>query len=102
MEDSGPRSLGQLLDSSARLRALKSASEDRQRWTKGVRVMLPGDLAPHLVAATREKDELVLIFDSPAWASRANYMKEELLASLDLDDVRTIRIRVKPPGGTQR
>ena len=96
MSGQGPRSLKQLLDASGRLKELRQGSEQRRRITSGARALLPPELAPHLVAATVNNDELVLVFDSPVWASRARYMHDHLLAAASEFHIRAIRVRVSP------
>ena len=98
MSASGPRSLKQLLGDSGKLKDLRQRSEERSRWTRGARALLPPELAPHLMAATVQEGQLVLVFDSPVWASRARYMHDRLLAAASEFHIQAIRVRVNPGG----
>ncbi len=96
MSEWGPRRLKDLLGDLEGLKALKEASDQRNRWLRGARALLPGELADHLVGANREGDTLVLVFDSPAWAGRAKYLQDSLLRAAGDSGIRGLKVRVNP------
>lgn len=70
--------------------------------TATVRQSLPELLRPHVVAAARRGDDLVVIVDSAAWSARVRYagprLKEQLAAA---GEVVTGRVRVKVGKGSE-
>jgi len=100
MKARDPRSLAQIMAGSERLRALDQSRQTRAAWTQAAQQWLPGDIAPHLVAATLDRaGTLVLSFDSAAWAARSRYLEREILAAAADAAIKAIRVRVHPRGG---
>jgi hypothetical protein len=65
-----------------------------------VRECLPEALRPHVVAAARRGDDLVVIVDSAAWAARVRYAGASLqqqLAARDETVKGKLRVRVGRP-----
>jgi hypothetical protein len=71
-----------------------------------VRAALPEALRPHVLAANRRGDDLVVIVDSAAWAARVRYAGTRVREQLDAQGIGfTGRLRVRvgrsaspPPG----
>jgi hypothetical protein len=95
---SRPVPLRSFLESNRRFGNLLSRIRASQRTLEHVRHLLPTELAPHLTAALREGDRLVLFAASPVWASRLRFAVPVLRASLDAP-IRDVRIRTAPERG---
>ena len=71
--------------------------------TVTVRQALPEALRPHVVAAARRGDDLVIIVDSAAWSARVRYagpkLKEQLAAA---GEVVAGKVRVKVGRGSEQ
>ena len=68
-----------------------------------VRDCLPEALRPHVVAATRRGDDLVVIVDSAAWAARVRYAGPRLQRQLESKGESVsgkVRVRVGRPAAT--
>lgn len=81
---------------SDRLTRLGERAKARRERTEQLRVVLPRDLAPHLVAAEVENGRLILVLDSDQWAARARYLGPELKETLNAWDVTSFGVRVLP------
>ncbi|MCM2312477.1 MAG: DUF721 domain-containing protein [Steroidobacteraceae bacterium] len=71
--------------------------------TVTVRGLLPEALRPHVVAAARRGDDLVVIVDSAAWSARVRYAGPKLkqqLAAAGETVVGKVRVRVGRGQGT--
>ena len=95
---SRPVALRSFLEANRQFGNLLQRVRESQRTIHQVRKILPIDLRPHLSAALRDGDRLVLFADSPVWASRLRFAVPVLRVSLE--PVRHIRIRVAPSGGS--
>jgi hypothetical protein len=93
------RSIDQLIASNAALRQLGGALARRDDLLRRVRRALPGDLAPHCVAAELDGPALRLLADSGSWATRLRYLARDLRESLRAEDliVSAVEVRVLPP-----
>lgn len=93
-----PKSVRHLLKDKPTLQSLAAETRAQQSQLDRVRRLLPGDLAPHCVAARVEGARLVIHAESPVWASRLRFMSAELLSLLqnELPALRQIKIRLLP------
>jgi len=90
MKVTGPRSLGDLLQSGD-ISQLRKEALVRRELAEEVRARLPEDQAAHVVSAHVADDgRLVVGVDSAAWAARLRYSTPELLG-------RTLRVQVTAP-----
>jgi hypothetical protein len=90
MKSSGPKSLGDLLQSGS-LGTLAEQGRQRRELTARIRAALPPDEARHLVAAELDgSEELTLTMDSPEWAARVRYRAQGLGGR--------VKVRVLPRG----
>jgi hypothetical protein len=91
MSNREPRSLADCI-ANGPLGALAREADRRRLATEEIRKLLPADEATHLVSAATESDgELVIVMDSPSWASRVRYSIANVNAR--------VRIKVVPRGG---
>jgi len=87
------------LDASIAQLAQKAAAA--ASLTVKVQQFLPDTLRPHVVAAARRGDDLVVIVDSAAWSARVRYAGRRLVERLALDgEVVTGKVRVKVGRGS--
>jgi hypothetical protein len=94
MSATGPRSIGELLQSGDIARLRHEAQTRRELATK-VRAELPRAEAGHVVSAhLDDQGRLVIGMDSAAWAAKLRYSLAELGG-------RQVRVRVAVPGGYQ-
>jgi hypothetical protein len=64
-----PRHLSELLAAGS-IRALQREAERRRTETAAIRALLPPEEGSHLLSAvTNDVGELVLVMDTPSWAS---------------------------------
>jgi hypothetical protein len=89
------------LDASIAQLARKAAAA--ASLTVKVQQFLPDTLRPHVVAAARRGDDLVVIVDSAAWSARVRYagpkLKEQLAAA---GETVAGKVRVKVGRGTEK
>lgn len=95
-----PLSVHHVLESNRQLAELLQRAREIRRSTEQVRRQLPPDLAGHVTAAQFEEGRLVLLTDSPVWASRLRFAEPGLRASLN--HVGEIKVKVLPSGGMIR
>ncbi|MCU0972117.1 MAG: DUF721 domain-containing protein [Gammaproteobacteria bacterium] len=70
--------------------------------TEKVRASLPDALRPHVTAAARRGEDLVVIVDSAAWSARVRYAGRRLIERLSLEgEVVTGKVRVKVGRGSE-
>ena len=98
----GTRSLGDWLNvAPGALKALHAGASAAGQTLEAARGVLPAELTSHLWAASCVGSELVLVFESAAWATRARYQSEEwrlpLAAALGLT-VDRVKVKVRPRG----
>lgn len=102
----GPRGAVRSLDdwlstAPGALKALHAGASAAGLTLEAARNVLPADLTPHLWGATCTQGELVLVFESAAWATRARYQSEEwrlpLATALGLT-VDRVKVKVRPRG----
>ena len=100
VKEPGPNSLAQIMARSGRLQALEQARQDRSTFTQTAKTWLSADLAAHLLAAALDPvGNLVLSFDSAAWATRARYAERDIISAANDPTVKAVKVRVHPPGG---
>ena len=81
------------------LEALARRAKAAQSLTDKVRGELAADLRPHLVAASRRGEDLVVIMDSAAWAARVHYGAQPLKTRLEaLGETGIGKVQVKVRG----
>ena len=89
------------LDASIAQLAQKAAAA--ASLTVKVQQFLPDTLRPHVVAAARRGDDLVVIVDSAAWSARVRYagpkLQEQLAAA---GETVAGKVRVKVGRGTEK
>ena len=84
------------------LDALARKAKASQSLTEKVRLELAEALRPHLVAASRRGEDLVVIMDSAAWTPRVRYAARSLKARLEQAGEPSIgKLRVKVRGKTK-
>jgi hypothetical protein len=70
--------------------------------TEKVRGALPDPLRPHVVAAARRGDDLVVIVDSAAWSARVRYAGRRLVEQLaQRGEAVTGKVRVRVGRGSE-
>jgi hypothetical protein len=86
---------------SGRLTSLKEQSRKRSQTLTQVLAALPPKLAAAVTTAGIERGQLTIGVSGAAWASRLRYVTEMLRQRMSESmgtDIRTVRIRVVPPG----
>lgn len=73
-----PKSVRHLLKDKPTLKRLELEISAQKALLGEVRRLLPGDLAPHCVAARAHQRQLVIYADSPAWATRLRFIAPQL------------------------
>lgn len=92
-----------LFDLSGGLLKLARGAADAATLGTVVRECLPEALRPHVVAAARRGDDLVVIVDSAAWAARVRYAGPRLQQQLQAKGEAVsgkVRVRVGRPAAT--
>jgi len=91
MSAKAPKSLKEVL-AGGRLAALGDEARRRRGLTEEIRALLPPDSAAHLVTASRDtSDTLVLTMDASVWAARVRFLADQL-------GVARVKVRVAPIG----
>lgn len=92
------KSVRHLLKDKPTLKHLESEISTQRALLGEIRGLLPGELAPHCIAARVNGHQLVLHSDTPVWASRLRYMAAELLSLLQNAHpaLREIKIKLLP------
>ena len=81
------------------LDALARKAAAAESLTERVRSELGAVLGPHLVAASRRDEDLVVIMDSAAWTPRVRYGAQQLKTGLEqLGEPPIAKVRVKVRG----
>ena len=81
------------------LDALSRRAAAAESLTERVRKELGAVLGPHLVAASRRGEDLVVIMDSAAWTPRVRYGAQQLKTGLEqLGEPTIAKVRVKVRG----
>ncbi len=97
------RPISQILQSGASdLRRLVERSHHWRRLDRRLRALLPAPLASHCRLAGLRQRTLVLLVDSPAWATRARLSVPLLLRRLRAEGVDEIELRIAPPPTERR
>ena len=98
------KSVRHLLKDKPTLKHLESEISAQRALLAEIRGLLPGELAPHCVAARVNGHQLVLHSDSPVWASRLRYMAAELPSLLQNAHpaLREIKIKLIPANEPRR
>lgn len=77
-----PKSVRHLLKDKPTLKRLELEISAQKALLGEVRRLLPGDLAPHCVAACARARQLLIYADSPAWATRLRFFAPQLISLL--------------------
>ena len=101
-----PRSTRKLLgQSSSRLKTIVSHSHQLQALTDVVHRHLDPQLVPHCEVANFRRDTLVLLAESPVWATRLRYhapaLVQQLRSERAFNGLTTVRVRVAPRAGAR-
>ena len=93
------QNINKLIRRNSALASLSQSITEQQHLLKFVHALLPKSIAPHCLAAVRNESNMTLFVDSSAWSSRLRYLTPELLKSLNNNEPRIdrIKIRVIPP-----
>ena len=100
MRENRPVSIGKLLGKSQVSRLLASASVI-EKLDAIVHELIPSPLKEHCRILSVRGETLVLAADSPVWAARLRFHAPKLvkqLAKIQTVKLRTVRVRVRPPG----
>lgn len=91
------------------LRTVITRHSQLRRWLDDIRAQslllenlteqLPAAIRSHCVAARRDGDTLIVLADSPVWATRLRYALPRIMRDLP---VRNLRVRVAPTAETPR
>ena len=95
-----PLSVDRVLESNRQLAELLQRAQEHRSNSERVRRHLPADLAAHVSGALLEEGRLVLLTDSPVWASRLRFVEPRLRAELGHSS--EIRVKVLPSGSRGR
>lgn len=107
---SSPLQVGSLLQKNGALKRLLSEANRTTRLGRRLSGKLPKEFVPHTKLAALRDGCLVLLADTPAWATRLRYATPQILQQLSLCQefvgVKSIRVRVLrpdiPSGQTER
>jgi hypothetical protein len=77
-----PKSVRHLLKDKPTLKRLELEISAQKALLGEIRALLPGDLAPHCVAARARASQLLIYADSPAWATRLRFLAPQLTSLL--------------------
>ena len=98
---SSPRQVGSLLQKDGALKLLLSEANRFTRLGRRLSGQLPAEFVPHTKLAALRDGCLVLLADTPAWATRLRYATPQILQQLSLcqefASVKSIRVRVLRP-----
>ena len=95
-----PLSVHRVLGSNRQLAELLEQAKEHRNNHERIRRHLPANLAAHVSGALFEDGRLVLLTDSPVWASRLRFIEPRLRTELGHDA--EIRVKVLPSGGRGR
>jgi hypothetical protein len=97
-----PSQIKDLLTKDPRLRELAARLPEQQSWVQWLRVLMPVELAAHIVnavpkrlAADAARTELVVFADSAAWCTRLRYALVGIEAQIVARDAAVQRTRVR-------
>ena len=68
-----------LLNKSGQLGRLRTSAKLLEKLAREMRVVLPGDAAPHLVGCAIQPTAVVVFCDSSAWVAQLRYSQHSLL-----------------------
>ena len=94
-----PTRVARIFSTIGSLRQLTAQADRHKQLENAIAARLSPELRNHLHFGAVRDGCLVLIADSPAWATRARYFTPELLAKLppdaEFEDVRSVRVRLR-------
>lgn len=89
------QNINKLIKRNSAFTNLSQTITEQQHLLEYIRALLPKSIAPHCLAAVRNRSTLTLFVDSPAWSSRLRYLTAELLRSLNNNDPKIDRIKIR-------
>ncbi|NKN32368.1 DciA family protein [Marichromatium bheemlicum] len=92
-----PKAIHDLLWNNPMVRARLARRQRELALLEAARQRVPTGLQQHCIDAHLEDTTLVLVLDSPAWATRARFLARDLGAALAAPDLDTVRIQTRPP-----
>jgi hypothetical protein len=96
------KSVGQALDQLLKRQPLLAAravqATENNTLIDAVRALLPADLAPHALAASQQRSQLLVTADGAVWSGRLRYAVATVLPALrrDWPGISSVRLRVGP------
>ena len=90
-----PSSINDLLLRRPAFRELAARIPEQQSWSEWLRVIVPPELAPHIVNVVPKGPELVVLADSPAWCARLRYAVAALEPQITARDAAVQHTRVR-------
>ncbi|GAB0147470.1 MULTISPECIES: DciA family protein [Marichromatium] len=92
-----PKTIHDLLWNNPMVRDRLARRQRELELLEAARQRVPGGLQRHCIDAHLEDTTLVLVLDSPAWATRARFLARDLGAALAARDLTAVRIQTRPP-----
>ena len=87
--------LKKFFNSGKTLAWIKQNLTEQEAILNQLRPLLPPPMGEHCVRAIAKKGDLILLVDSPAWASRLRYLSQNLTQQLRQKGLAVRRIQVK-------
>jgi hypothetical protein len=92
-----PKSVKQILNSqNSGLQELLHHTQRLNTLNKQLSHLLPLPLALHCTAAAVEQETLVLMVDSPAWATRLRLQSPNLIKALKDFQIKSVAVKIQP------
>ena len=93
-----PKSVKHILNSqNSELQELLHHTQQLNSLNKQLSHLLPLPLSLHCTAASVERRTLLLITDSPAWATRLRLLTPNLIKALEGFQINSINVKIRPP-----
>lgn len=89
------KTLNKLLSSGRALASIEEKLAEQEALLKQLRSLLPQPISEHCIWAIPKKGDLILLVDSPVWASRLRYLSPKLNQQLRQYGLKVRRIQVK-------
>jgi len=91
------KGIAELLSSHPLLREPMERERKARELLDLARARLPDDMAAHCVEARLSQGTLTLLFDSPAWTTRARFLAPELVRGMAQADIARLECRATLP-----
>ena len=82
------------------LSALAQRAAEMDHLAQSIRTALPNPLGEHVIAANLRDETVIVVTDSPVWASRIRFYSQEILARINTDasdQVANLAVKVRAP-----